>query len=192
MSDPVVRAISPSEIRIQGSQAIPRMVHGDPRGFLLETHRADDRAVRGERFAMSYVSLTVPGQYRDRDRWHVHKIQTDRFVVAVGEMILALYDGRADSPTHDRLEAIRMSGAPFDRPSLGAKEEIPTFLVPIPPGVYHCIGNLSSHPFILVNAPTELYNPADEGRVPFSDVVPRERGVPFSWDQVEVPRPSGP
>ena len=137
---------------------------------------------------MTYVSVTVPGEFRDRDRWHVHRIQTDRFVVPVGEMILALYDGRPDSPSRGRIEAIRMVGVPFDRLDSPSKAESETFLVPIPPGVYHCIGNLSRHPFVLLNSPTELYDPADEGRVPFADVRVESLDGPFAWDRIEQQR----
>ncbi len=139
---------------------------------------------------MSYASVTAPGEYRDRDRWHVHRIQTDRFVVVLGEMILALYDSRTDSPTHGRIEIIRMEGASYDRPSRVMKEESRTFMVPIPPGVYHCIGNLSSRPFLLINFPTELYNAQDEGRVPFRDIHIEALGGPFGWDRVSAEPPT--
>lgn len=139
---------------------------------------------------MSYASVTMPGEFRDRDRWHVHKVQTDRFVVVLGEMILALYDARSGSPTHGRLEAVRMQGPPYSRPASGAKEELETFLVPIPPGVYHCIGNLSASPFVLINFPTELYNDQDEGRVPFRDVPIDHLRGPFEWSRVATDRPS--
>jgi dTDP-4-dehydrorhamnose 3,5-epimerase len=185
---PSLRPIPPESVRIDAVRPIPRTVHSDPRGFLLETLRKDDRSVQGDRFALTYISVTVPGEFRDRDRWHVHKIQTDRFVVAAGEMILALYDGRPGSPTRGRIEALRMEGAPFGQLASPAKREIITYLVPIPPGVYHCIGNLSEDPFVLLNSPTELYDPADEGRVPFTEVPIGELSGPFTWDRVDGDR----
>lgn len=171
---------------------LPRAIHADPRGFLVETLRADDRTVAGATFAMSYTSVTIPGQMRDRDRWHVHRHQTDRFVVPMGEMILTLFDGRAESPTTGRLAALRMAGLPFDG-LVGAQggESRTTFLVTIPPGVYHCIGNLHPRdPFVLQNYPDRLYDAADEGRVPFAE-RPMESlgGRPFRWEAVEVVRP---
>lgn len=181
---PNVQPIDPTAIRIEGARPLARAFHYDPRGFLLETLRKDDAAVRGAEFAMSYTSATVPGEYRDRDRWHAHRIQTDRFVVLMGEMILALYDSRPQSPTFGRLDVVRMIGARLDRLFRDAKQDEPTFLVPIPPGVYHCIGNLSHHPFVLTNFPTELYDPADEGRVAFADVSVKSLGGPFGWDRV--------
>jgi dTDP-4-dehydrorhamnose 3,5-epimerase-like enzyme len=176
---------TPDEIRIFGVRVIPRTLHFDSRGFLLETLRHDDLSVHGDRFAMTYASVTVPGQFRDVDRWHVHQVQTDRFVVVLGEMVLAMYDHRVDSPTCKRLEVVRMTGAPFDQLAR-AKQDLPTFLVAIPPGIYHCIGNLSPHPFLLVNAPTELYDASDEGRVPFANVPMGPKGEGFSWGFVRA------
>ena len=172
-------------ITIKGVDPIPRTFHRDPRGFLIETLRSDDDRVNGAHFRMTYASLTVPGEYRDRDRWHVHRYQTDRFVVVLGEMMLALLDGRENSPTSDRLEVIRLRGAPFSTNSPRVADPPMTYLVPIPPGVLHCIGNLSSMPFLLQNFPTELYNPDDEGRVPFADRPISPSGETFAWAGVQ-------
>lgn len=178
-----VTPIGPPQITIRGAQPIARTIYEDPRGFLIETLRADDGAVDGERFRMSYSSLTHPGQFRDADRWHVHQVQTDRFVVVLGEMMLALLDGREGSPSAGRLEVVRMVGA---SPSgqVAEKGSSTTFLVPIPPGVLHCVGNLSDSPFLLQNYPTELYNPTDEGRVPFRGVRVAALDGPFDWSEV--------
>ncbi len=189
---PKLRTVSPTEIGIQDVVVLPRTAHHDPRGFLVETLRSDDTTVKGDTFAMSYLSLTVPGQMRDADRWHVHQHQVDRFVVLLGEMVLALYDARPRSPTEGRFTLARMAGA---EPTWNAtrprkKEDATTYLVTIPPQVYHCIGNLSQEPFLLQNYPTRLYDPADEGRVPFAELpIPAAGGLPFGWERVEVVRP---
>ena len=186
------RTIDPTMVGIVDVVSLERTVHFDHRGFLLETMRADDSRVQGDNFAMSYLSLTLPGQKRDSDRWHVHKRQVDRFVVVLGEMILALYDARPDSSTRGHLVTVRMAGAQDDPAFSPAsrKERAVTYMITIPSGVYHCIGNLSSHPFLLQNYPTRLYDPQDEGRVPFVEVPIGDLGNrPFSWDCVEVIRP---
>jgi dTDP-4-dehydrorhamnose 3,5-epimerase len=190
MKTPDVRPTDPESIRLHDVRALPRSLHFDPRGFLVETLRRDDSAVRGGEFAMSYASVTAPGEFRDRDRWHVHRIQSDRFVVVLGEMILALYDSRPDSPTRGQMEVVRMEGAPYDRPSRTTKGEARTYLVPIPPGVYHCIGNLSTRPFVLINFPTELYDAQDEGRVPFGEIRVETLAGPFDWGRVDAQRPT--
>lgn len=185
-----LRTIHPEQISIVDVKVLARTVHSDPRGYLLETMRSDDKVVDGSHFAMSYTSLTIPGEKRDVDRWHVHKDQEDRFVVLSGEMILALFDGRPDSRSSGTLNAIRMLGAvSAGSEYTSATYSKETFMVTIPRGVYHCIGNLGHEPFLLQNYPTSLYNPADEGRVPFSTVpVKALDGQPFGWDKVEVVR----
>jgi dTDP-4-dehydrorhamnose 3,5-epimerase len=185
-----INPVNPESIRLHLVSPLARVIHSDSRGFLVETLRRDDATVYGDQFAMSYTSLTVPGGFRDRDRWHVHRVQVDRFVVVLGEMILALYDARLDSPSHGRLEVIRMQGAPYAHSSPGKEEDTKTSLVPIPPGVYHCIGNLSTQPFVLVNFPTKLYDPQDEGRVPFREVSIDKIGGPFEWARVRVDPPT--
>jgi dTDP-4-dehydrorhamnose 3,5-epimerase len=150
--------------------------------------KSTEAQVRGNEFAMSYVSLTFPGQMRDRDRWHTHHHQKDRFVVLLGEMVLALYDPRPESPTRGKLETVLMKGAYGDTPALqGKKGEVETFMVVVPEEVYHCIGNLSNEPFLLQNYPTRLYDPSDEGRVPFASLpVDCLDKSPFGWEKVEV------
>jgi dTDP-4-dehydrorhamnose 3,5-epimerase-like enzyme len=180
-----ISRILPGEIRIAGVQVLPRALHQDPRGFLVETLRRDDRAVDGDRFVMSYSSVTLPGQYRDVDRWHLHKVQTDRFVVPLGEMTLALLDGREGSPTRDQLDVILMKGAPPSQAGFSPKRDLVTHLITIPPGVLHCLGNLSSEPLLLQNYPTEFYTPEDEGRVPFSARAIPSLGGSFAWDRVD-------
>lgn len=182
---PEIRAIGPRQISIQGAQPIARTFHRDGRGFLVEALRYDDAAVDGSRFRLSYSSVTLPGHFRDADRWHLHHIQTDRFVVILGEMMLALYDDREESSTRGRVEVIRMTGMRYDPPRPPSPGDSAGFLVPIPPGVLHCIGNLGAEPFLLQNFPTELYNPSDEGRVPFVSKPIAELGTPFSWELVE-------
>lgn len=178
-----VRPRAPSAITLAGVRPVRRVIHEDPRGTLVETLRIDDPG--GERFAMAYTSVTRPGEFRDRDRWHVHRVQSDRFIVPVGEMTLALLDGRPGSTTEGQLEVIRMVGSPYRPRAGGGRSELETYLVPIPPGVLHCIGNLSDAPFVLVNSPTELYDPADEGRVPFPERIIPALGRPFTWEIVQ-------
>jgi dTDP-4-dehydrorhamnose 3,5-epimerase len=179
-----IEPVTPDVVRIPGTNASRRVIHQDRRGFLVELLRNDDTALRGNHFAMSYTSVTVPGEFRDRDRWHFHRVQSDRFVVPLGEMTLALYDARKDSPTSGRLELVRLKGAPVDRPNSDVATDISTDMLEVPPGVYHSLGNLTRQMFVVVNFPTELFSSADEGRVPFSEVIVPARGVAFDWAHV--------
>lgn len=179
------KPIDAPEVSIHGVRPLRRVVHRDPRWFLIEVLRDDDRSVDGSRFRMTYSSLKVPGDFRDKDRWHAHRVQTDRFVTVLGEMMLALLDDRSNSPTRGRLEVLRLTGSPFVWVSATVSAPAETYLVPIPPGVLHCIGNLSDAPFFLQNCPTELYDPSDEGRIPFTERPVGPADVPFSWSEVE-------
>jgi dTDP-4-dehydrorhamnose 3,5-epimerase len=181
---PLIEPIAPAAARIPGTNATKRVIHQDPRGFLVEMLRDDDAALRGDHFAMSYTSVTVAGAFRDRDQWHFHPVQSDRFVVPLGEMTLALFDARKESPTYGHLEVIRLTGAPFHHPNADSKQDIATEMVEVPPGVYHSLGNLTADTFVVVNFPTERYNAADEGRIPFADVIIPGRGATFDWGQV--------
>jgi dTDP-4-dehydrorhamnose 3,5-epimerase-like enzyme len=185
-----VKTTDPPSVRIRDVVVLPRVIHQDPRGLLVETLRQDDAAVRGEHFAMTYTSVTVPGGRRDVDRWHVHEHQQDRFVVPLGEMVLALYDARAASPTHGTLDLLRMAGTPVLGSSSPGKKDVVTHMVTIPERVYHCIGNLHpTEPFVLQNFPTRLFDPKDEGRVLFEEApIASLGGRGFSWDIVEVIR----
>ena len=187
---PDLRTIDPPRVHVADVQVVPRPIHQDPRGFLVETLRSDDATVGERPFSMTYTSLTVAGEMRDRDRWHFHRHQQDRFVVVLGEMVLALYDARTGSRTHGRLDLLRMAGASPLRPQASEKGEMLTHLVSVPEGIYHAIGNLHpSDPVVVQNFPTRLYDAKDEGRVPFSEVpIPSDGGRPFSWDRVEVVR----
>ncbi len=82
-----------------------------------------------------------------------------------------------------------MTGVPLTSSYSEAPTTKTISLVPIPPGVYHCIGNFGKEPFVLTNFPTELYDATDEGRVPFSDVVVGSSGTTFDWSRVRVIRP---
>jgi dTDP-4-dehydrorhamnose 3,5-epimerase len=180
----LIEPIPPAQARIPGTNATKRLIHQDPRGFLVEMLREDDAGLRGDRFAMAYTSVTVAGAFRDRDQWHFHPVQSDRFAVPLGEMTLALFDARRESPTHGMLEVIRVTGAPYHHPNADSKHDLPTEIIEVPPGVYHSLGNLTDDSFVVVNFPTERYNAADEGRIPFADVLIPGRGAPFDWGQV--------
>ncbi len=159
--------------------ARPLRVNRDPRGILVETLRADwrdcyDAAERP--FAQSYYSLTEPWIARDEDRWHVHARQEDRFVVPAGDVALALHDVRDGSPTRGRLNLIRLGDSNGDNGQ---------YLVVIPCGVLHGFMVVGPKAALLLNYPTRLYDPADEGRVPFAEVAARlPDGTLFSWDLV--------
>jgi dTDP-4-dehydrorhamnose 3,5-epimerase len=77
--------------------------------------------------------------------WHRHTIQTDHLVGVGGNIRLALWDGREDSPTYLQSEVIR----------IGAMRPV---LVMVPPGVWHALRNESSEPAGYLNVIDRLYD----------------------------------
>ncbi|MBI2873259.1 MAG: dTDP-4-dehydrorhamnose 3,5-epimerase family protein [Chloroflexi bacterium] len=152
-------------------------VNRDARGILVEALRTDwpDVFQAGRRpFTQCYYSVTYPGIARDEDRWHAHQHQDDRFVVAQGDIVLALYDGRQDSPTKGQLNLLHLGT------NAGDEQQ---HQVLVPPGVLHAYLVIGAHPAILLNFPTRLYDSSDEGRIPFAQSgVLLPDGRPFSWD----------
>ncbi len=127
-------------------------------------------------FAQTYFSTTPAGLARDEDEWHVHQHQEDRFVVADGDIILALWDGRAGSPTAGTLDLLPMGQSQPDEAQ---------FTVLIPRLVHHGFMVAGDGPAILLNSPTQLYNPSDEGRDRFDEVgATFDDGAPFNWAAV--------
>jgi dTDP-4-dehydrorhamnose 3,5-epimerase len=153
------------------------IVNRDPRGILVETLKVtwdDCYDAEARPFAQTYYSVTEPWVARDEDKWHVHEHQSDRFVVPSGDVVVAMYDPRPESPTYGRLNLVRLGEA---------NGEDRQYLVMIPPRVLHGFMVIGPGPALLLNYPSRLYDPADEGRIPIADAGARmPDGRPFSWE----------
>lgn len=153
---------------IEGVVLRKLVIHKDESGTLVETLRRDWKDVFNEKelnFAMQYFSITPSGEIRDRDRWHVHKNQEDRFICVWGKIVTALYDPRQGSRTKGQINLFLM----------GPEKEEEMFMVVIPEDVYHGFMVVSKQPGYLLNFPTQLYTGDDEGRVENSQ---------FDWRQI--------
>jgi dTDP-4-dehydrorhamnose 3,5-epimerase-like enzyme len=147
---------------------------------LTELLRVDWPDVFGEQlpFAQVYTSTTQPGVARDEDTWHVHRRQTDRFYCVAGRIVVAIADARDGSPTQGDVVLVELAAA-GDAPA--------PLLVTIPPGTLHGFVVTSATPATLLNVPNRLYDPADEGRVPFAAAgVTLPDGTPFAYDLVRA------
>ncbi len=166
-------------LRIHDAAARPLRVNRDESGSLVEILRTDwaDVYHRERRpFAQTYYSITPGGLARDETVWHVHRLQEDRFVVAAGDILLALWDGRPASPTRGTLDLLPLGHSQPDDAQ---------YSVLIPQQVHHGFMVRGSRPAILLNSPTRLYDPDDEGRDPFDQVDARfDDGRRFSWAAV--------
>lgn len=143
-------------------------VHNDESGSLVETLRQDwdDVYNDGERsFFMQYISKTPSGLARDEDQWHIHKNQEDRFICVNGKIVTAIFDPRENSKTKGKLNLFVMS----------PEKEDEMYMVIIPKNTYHGFMVVSKEKGYLLNFPTQVYNPKDEGRV---------KNTQFSWQKV--------
>jgi dTDP-4-dehydrorhamnose 3,5-epimerase len=146
---------------IQGVESKQLIRHADDRGFLMELLRSDDSIFT--KFGQCYVSMNYPGVVR---AWHYHKKQDDYFVVVKGMIKAGLCDMREGSPTRGEVNEFY----------LGDNNNI---LLKIPIGVAHGYKTIGVEPSLLVNFPSQAYNPQepDEYRLPWNTDQ-----IPFNWE----------
>lgn len=146
---------------IEGVEIKQLRKNADDRGYLMEILREDDPLY--EKFGQCYVSMNYPGVIR---AWHYHKKQADIWACIKGMIKVGLYDAREGSPTKGEAQAVYM----------GDDNGV---LLKIPVGVYHGYKTVGVEPSLLVNFPTEVYDPKapDEFRAPFDSP-----DIPFDWE----------
>ena len=146
---------------IQGVEVKQLTPRADERGFLMELLRSDDAIFT--KFGQCYVSMNYPGVIR---AWHWHKKQDDFFVVMKGMIKVGLYDMREGSPTRGEVGEFY----------LGDNNNV---MLKIPVGVVHGYKTVGTEPSLLINFPSEVYNPEepDEYRLPWNTDQ-----IPFDWD----------
>ena len=145
---------------IDGVRTKKLRVIPDERGRLAEILRADDEVFI--KFGQVYITTAYPGVVK---AWHGHTKQTDTLTVVSGMARVALYDARADSPTHGEVNEF----------CIGVHNPL---LVQIPPGVTHGYKCIGTEECIVVNCPTETYNyeEPDEQRTD-----PYDNDIPYDW-----------
>ena len=154
----------------------------DSGGILVETLRKDWKDIygSGREFFMQYYSVTDSGIARDESVWHLHPTyQEDRFLVVKGEVVTAIADQRDNSSTKGLINLFYMK----------AKED--PYIVLVPYNTLHGFLVVSKEPAILLNFPTGLYNPKEEGRILHAQAkVMMPDDSPFSWDLVRKEFPN--
>ena len=153
----------------------PLKVNRDESGILVETLRKDWKDIYGKNreFAMQYFSVTDPWIARDENLWHLHKDQEDRFLVAQGKIIVAVADNRKDSETRGVLNLFYM------------QSQINPYILLIPKDTLHGFMVVSKTEGILLNFPTQLYNPSDEIRIHHKEAkVAFADGSDFAWEKI--------
>ena len=146
--------LTPSD-RIDGVVLVTPEVHGDDRGYFVESYRrswfpAGREMIQSNRVARGHGALVG---------LHYHLHQADYWYVISGHARVVLHDLRAGSPTDGTtlcLDVGEVDGAPHNH--LG---------VYIPPGVAHGFSALSE--LTLTYLVDGYYNPADELGVAWDD-----------------------
>jgi dTDP-4-dehydrorhamnose 3,5-epimerase len=112
-------------------------------GWMAEVFRTDWPVVGISVRQVNWVQLSS-GAVTD---WHCHTQQTDHLIGVGGNIKLALWDDRADSPSKGSSEIIR----------IGAIRPV---MVIVPPGIWHGLRNESGAPAGYINVTDQLYDHA--------------------------------
>lgn len=135
----------------------------DDRGYFLEVIRMGQGLAAAFPAETTQVSaaLSYPGTIK---AFHFHQHQTDLWVPAQGMFQVALVDLRPDSPTFGAKNTL-YAGA------------LRPWQILIPPGVGHGYKVIGESAAMLVYVTNRLYNPQDEGRIPYNDA-----SIQYDWE----------
>lgn len=135
----------------------------DDRGYFLEVIRLKQGLAKHFAPEMTQVSaaLSYPGTIK---AFHFHKHQTDLWAPAMGMLQVALVDLRPKSPSFGVKNTL-YAGA------------LKPWQILIPPGVGHGYKVIGEAAAMLVYVTSRLYDPADEGRIPYNDP-----SIQYDWE----------
>lgn len=133
-------------------------VHEDHRGVLVEMYQ--EEGFWNESFSYAYQTSLRPGVAKG---WFLHQFKSDRYHLAVGEIMVFLFDDRPDSQTRGMVNKFLLSERNMRD-------------VFIPHGIWHLSLNVGSQDAVLINLPTTRYNPEQPDRY----------HLPFDTDQIPV------
>ena len=135
----------------------------DSRGWFCENIRISDGFFT--EFGQWSDSLMHTGMIK---AWHLHEIQCDYWRCAIGVMRAVLCDVRKNSTTYRTI----------DEYLLGDSYE--PIVIKIPPGVAHGLKVLQG-PALLSYITSHMWNPNDEGRIPYDD-----EQIGYNWKAEEI------
>jgi dTDP-4-dehydrorhamnose 3,5-epimerase len=158
----VIRTANSSDL-IDGVRMQPYDLWPDDRGYFLEVIRMQKGLAASFDPATTQVSaaLSYPGTIK---AFHFHKFQTDLWVPMSGAFQVVLVDLRPDSPTFG-LKNTLYAGT------------LKPWQLLIPPGVGHGYKVVGESSGILVYVTNQIYNPSDEGRIPYNDP-----SIQYDWE----------
>jgi dTDP-4-dehydrorhamnose 3,5-epimerase len=144
---------------IEGVVIKDLLTYSDERGYFREILRGNDEIFR-EGFGQFSHSLMYQGVTK---AWHIHKIQIDWWYVVSGVIKVALHDTRNTSSTYKETMEFLMGDYQQAK------------VLRVPPLVAHgckCI----SGPANLLYITSKIYDPSDEGRIPYNDPL-----IGYDW-----------
>ena len=152
-----------SEHLIRDVRVKPFPLWPDDRGYFLEVARLGNGLVEDFPASSTQVStaLSYPGTIK---AFHYHLKQTDCWVPAAGMFQVALVDLRPGSDTFGARNTLYVGSL---RP----------WQILIPPGVGHGYKVVGADPGTLVYVTNRVYDPADEGRIPYDDP-----NINYDWE----------
>jgi dTDP-4-dehydrorhamnose 3,5-epimerase len=148
---------------IDGVVVQPFALWPDDRGYFLEVARMRQGLAAGFPAESTQVSaaLSYPGTIK---AFHFHRHQTDLWVPVAGVLQVALVDLRKKSPTYGARNTLYVGAL---RP----------WQILVPPGIGHGYKVIGTEPAVLVYVTNRVYDPQDEGRIPYDDP-----GIQYDWE----------
>lgn len=143
---------------IDGVRTKRLVSHLDHRGRVMEIVNGDT-GYWDEPVVSTYLFTVRAGQVKG---WGIHETKRDGYCIVAGEMLVVMWDGRRDSPTHGLEQAVVLSPE---------GEQMLT----IPIGVWHIDINVGPGECRVINHPTKPHGYAN----------PDRRMLP--WDSPEIP-----
>ncbi len=148
---------------IAGVKVGPMQLWPDDRGYFLEIARLGQGLSSDFPHASTQISaaLSYPGTIK---AFHFHRHQTDCWAPVQGMLQVALVDLRRHSATHGVRNTLYLG-------------TLRSWQLLIPPGVAHGYKVIGRDPALLVYMTNRLYDPADEGRIPYNDP-----SIQYDWE----------
>jgi dTDP-4-dehydrorhamnose 3,5-epimerase len=148
---------------IDGVRIKPFDLWPDDRGYFLEVTRLQQGLAADFAPSTTQISaaLSYPGTIK---AFHFHRFQADLWVPAQGMFQVVLVDMRTDSPTYGVKNTMYVGA-------------LKPWQILIPPGVGHGYKVVGESAAMLVYVTNQLYNPKDEGRIPYND-----SSIAYDWE----------
>lgn len=143
---------------IEGVKITPKRKIIDDRGAIF--HMLTVKDPEFQKFGEIYFSKIHPGVVK---AWHHHSKMHLNYLVVVGSIQLALWDGRKNSPTYGVTQTIYM-------------DEQNSQLVTVPLGVWNGFKGLGVSSSIVANCATEPHEAEEITRRPFDD-----KEIGYDW-----------